>query len=80
MMMILCPPLKEFDFCSFCHGLYLALSMLFQSFGDKMQEPPWYNQLGCRFVEFYYNIFDTDRANLKDLYVSVALFCPISIR
>lgn len=69
-----------FCLCFICHMDFIFLSLALSPFlfqysplgWDKMQEP-MYHQLGTRFVEFYYNLFDNDRANLKDLYVSVPL-------
>lgn len=66
-------PLKMFYLCFFCHVHFISPSQFSPSGWDKMQEPPLYHQLGTRFVEFYYGVFDNDRANLKDLYVSVVL-------
>lgn len=39
-----------------------------------MQDPtPIWDLIGRGFVEHYYNLFDNDRAQLTDLYVSVTV-------
>lgn len=38
---------------------------------QQHQQPPPWEQIGSSFVQHYYKMFDTDRGQLANLYVSI---------